>query len=154
MNDIVFRSATRIDLPILKEFEQGIVDAERPYDSSLKSGSIQYYDLNALITSTESEVIVATKDSHIIGSAYITIKEARPYVNHTHYGYLGFMFVKPEFRGQGINKRIIEQLKNWALQKDIHVLRLDVYNDNVPAIAAYEKAGFSRHLINMSMDIR
>jgi len=106
-----------------------------------------------MIESEESEVIVAEIDKVIIGSAYISIKEAKPYLKHTHYGYLGFMFVKPKFRGQGVNKKILEELKNWALKKGLTELRLDVYDENYSAIKAYEKAGFKKHMINMRMEI-
>ena len=39
------RSATLDDLPALKECEQGIIAAERPYDHTLKPDPISYYDL-------------------------------------------------------------------------------------------------------------
>jgi len=63
------------------------------------------------------------------------------------------MFVKPEFRGQGINKKILQELKNLALEKGITELRLDVYDENYSAIKAYEKAGFKKHLITMRIGI-
>ena len=63
------------------------------------------------------------------------------------------MYVNNDYRGKGINKQIIEELKTWALSKNIYELRLDVYNDNISAIKAYEKAGFQKHLVNMRMDI-
>jgi len=153
MESLLLRPAVLNDLPILYEFEQGIISAERPYDETLKPGHINYYDLKKMIESEESEVIVAEINQEVIGSAYISIREAKPYLKHTQYGYLGFMFVKPEFRGQGINKKILQELKNWALKKGLTELRLDVYDENDSAIKAYEKAGFKKHLINMRIGI-
>lgn len=154
MKKIHIRKATLADLPILYEFEQGIITAERPYDGTLKTGHINYYDIKAMIESDETEVIVAVLGKEIIGSAYASIKEAKPYLKHSHYAYLGFMFVSPEYRGTGVNKIIIDELKIWALSKNLNELRLDVYNDNHSAIRAYEKAGFEKHLINMRMEIK
>jgi len=153
MEDIYIRSAVIKDLPVLYEFEQGIVSAERPYDETLKPGHINYYDLKLMIDSSKTEVIVAETSNELIGSAYVDIRAASSYLNHSYYGYLGFMYVKPEYRGQGVNKKIVEELKSWARKKGITELRLDVYDENDSAIKAYEKAGFSRHMIKMRMTI-
>ena len=106
-----------------------------------------------MIDSAESEVIVAEIDNEIIASGYVKYKSASPYLKHTHYGYLGFMYVKPEYRGQRINKQIIDELKKRSRTNNITELRLDVYNDNDSALKAYEKAGFKKHLINMRIEI-
>ncbi|MEZ0129397.1 GNAT family N-acetyltransferase [Flavobacterium sp. LBUM151] len=68
-------------------------------------------------------------------------------------GYLGFMFVKPEFRGRGINNLLLNDLKKWVLSKGITEVRLEVYSDNDPAVRAYEKAGFKQILTTMRCDI-
>lgn len=106
-----------------------------------------------MIDAEDSEVIVAHDDHKIIGSAYISIRPAKGYLKHTCYGYLGFMYVDPNYRGRGVNKMIIEGLKEWAHSKKIKELRLEVYNENIPALRAYEKAGFSNHIMQMRMDI-
>ena len=151
---ITFRSATIIDLPILYEFEQGIVAAERPFDPTLKEGYINYYDLKELIHAKNSEVLVAVSKEEIIGSAYVIIKEAKPYLNYESYAYVGFMFVKPSFRGRGISQLIIEQLQNWAKAKNLSEMRLEVYDENDSAIRAYEKVGFKKLMVEMRIELQ
>jgi GNAT superfamily N-acetyltransferase len=63
------------------------------------------------------------------------------------------MYVTPNHRGKGINKKIIDFLKDWAETKNITELILDVYIDNINAVKAYEKIGFVRHLLEMRMNI-
>jgi ribosomal protein S18 acetylase RimI-like enzyme len=63
------------------------------------------------------------------------------------------MYVKPEHRGKGVNKKVIAALQHWAIVRGITEFRLDVYNDNLPAVKAYEKIGFSKHLIEMRMEL-
>ena len=63
----------------------------------------------------------------------------------------GFMYTAPSFRGSGINARIIDVLKDWALTKGLREIRLTVYEDNLAAIRAYEKYGFKKHLIEMRL---
>jgi len=153
MSNIIIRSATVEDLPILYDFEQGIITAERPFDPTLQDGHINYYDIKTMIESNEDEVTVAIVDQKIVGSAYGKILPAKHYLKHSHYAYLAFMFVDPNYRGMGVNKKIVEKLVRWAKSKDINEVRLDVYSDNAPALRAYEKAGFDRHLVNMRMGI-
>ncbi|MDF1868512.1 MAG: GNAT family N-acetyltransferase, partial [Saprospiraceae bacterium] len=59
MKDFHLRPATLDDLETLFEFEQGVISAERPFDATLKPEKINYYDLSALIQSSDSEVIIA-----------------------------------------------------------------------------------------------
>lgn len=153
MKEIECRAAVISDLPILFDFEQGIIRAERPYDSTLKDGHFNYYDIKAMIESVDTEVIVAVHHEEVVGSAYVSIRKSKPYLKHTQFGYLGFMYVKPEFRGLGVNNKIINAIKSWARAKDIKELCLDVYVKNLSAVKAYEKAGFEPHLVNMRMEV-
>ena len=153
MKNIIYRAATLKDLPILYKFEQGIISAERPFDSTLKPDPINYYDLKELVLNDNAQVVVAEINNEVISSGYAKIIKGKPYHKHTDYAYLGFMYVKPEYRGQGIIKAITETLKTWAKQQNLLEIRLEVYNDNAPAIKAYEKSGFKKHMIEMRMQI-
>ncbi|MGS2739596.1 N-acetyltransferase family protein [Sinomicrobium sp. M5D2P17] len=153
MNEIQIRQATPDDLDILLEFEQGIIEAERPFDSTLKEEKISYYDLDAYIRDSNTKVVVAEYDGQLIGSGYGRIMEAQPYLKHEKYTYLGFMYVHPGHRGQGVNKLIIDALNKWSLERGITEVRLNVYSTNEAAIKAYEKAGFTQHIVNMRMSL-
>ena len=152
MENRVVRTALAEDLEVLLEFEQGIIEAERPFDSTIKEGEIHYYDLGQLIESPNAEVVVAEIDHQIIGSGYAVIRNAQAYLKHSRYAYLGFMYVKPEHRGKGINRAILEALKQWVISQKITEIRLEVYDDNDIAKNAYQKAGFKAHLLEMRME--
>ncbi|WPV02711.1 GNAT family N-acetyltransferase [Mucilaginibacter sp. cycad4] len=147
---MLIRKATIEDLPVLLQFEQGIITAERPFDSTLKPGAISYYDLNGFITSAEVQVLVAEIDGEIAGSGYARIKKnPDTYYDFEKYAYLGFMYVLPAHRGKGVNQAIIEELKKWVADQGLVEIRLEVYNDNTGAIKAYEKVGFEKRMIEM-----
>jgi ribosomal protein S18 acetylase RimI-like enzyme len=153
MSEIITRAALPADLEILLTFEQGIITAERPFDSTLKDGEIHYYDLGQMITAPDVEVIVAEINGEIAGSGYARIMIPKSYLKHSRYCYLGFMYTKPEHRGKGINNKVLEALKAWALSQDIRELRLEVYHQNQPALKAYEKAGFKGNLLEMRLEL-
>jgi GNAT superfamily N-acetyltransferase len=153
MQKIIIRKARSTDLEKLLEFEQGIIAAERPFDPTLKQEKIHYYDIEQMISASHIEVLVAEIDLEIVGSGYARITAAKPYLNHQTYAYLGFMYTALNYRGIGVNSKIIESLKEWCRSQNVFELRLDVYNDNASAIKAYEKVGFKKHLINMRIGL-
>jgi ribosomal protein S18 acetylase RimI-like enzyme len=61
------------------------------------------------------------------------------------------MYTDDQYRGMGINAKIVEALKSWSLERKFKEIRLTVYNDNLPAIKAYEKVGFKKHIIEMRL---
>ena len=150
---ITIRRARMTDMDILLQFEQGVISAERPYDSTLRNDSIRYYDLDQLLTAPHIRLVVAQAGDELIGSGYARIETAKPYLKHERYAYLGFMYVADAWRGKGVNKMIIEALKQWSLSHSITEIRLEVYHENAPAIKAYEKAGFEKHMIEMRIGI-
>lgn len=151
--DSTIRKATLKDLPILLEFEQGIIQAERSFDTTLKAEHITYYDLSELITSENSVVFVVEINKQIVASGYAKIKPDKPYLKHDKQGYLGFMFVSEKHRGKQLNQLIMNALLKWCQSRGAYEVKLDVYHDNIAAIKAYEKVGFKKHLINMRLNI-
>jgi GNAT superfamily N-acetyltransferase len=136
MKKMIIRPATLADLDKLLSFEQGIITTERPFDVTLDDDPISYYNIAEMIAADNVEVAVAELNSEIIGSGYARIDEAKAYLKYAQYAYLGFMYVDPRHRGKGVNRQILEYLKH-----------------NLPAIKAYEKAGFSKLLVQMRMGI-
>ena len=150
---IEIRKAIETEIETLLNFEKGIIETERPFDNTLKEGEIHYYDLIELIKTKKAEVLVAVVNKEIVGSGYAKILPAEPYQKYSEYAYLGFMFVKPAFRGQGINKKILQGLIDWAKNQNLTEARLKVYDENIIAKNAYLKAGFKPDLLEMRLEI-
>lgn len=151
--NIEIRSARESEIEILLSLERGIIDTERPFDNTLKEGEIHYYDLIELIRSTKAEVLVAVENNEIVGSGYVKTLPAEPFQKFTEYAYLGFMYVKPSFRGQGISQLILHKLIDWARSKKLTEVRLEEYDENTIAKNAYLKAGFKSNLLEMRLEI-
>ena len=150
MIDIVVRPAVLSDLDILYEFEQAIIEAERPFDPAIRrEENVHYYDLPALIASPEVELLVAAADERIVACGYARIEGSKAYLRHREHCYLGFMYVTPEHRGKGLNKKILEALESWSAARGVTEFTLEVYTANVAAIRAYEKAGYSGIVLEM-----
>jgi GNAT superfamily N-acetyltransferase len=149
--EITIREAVIDDLPILLKFEQGIVTAERPFDPTLKPEKFHYYDLASRIVDPDAAVVVACNGNNVVGSGSAIVKEGNNYNTYSQYAFLGFMFVEPTHRGQGINSMIIDHLVAWSRARGLQEIRLHVYDENATAIRAYERVGFRKILTEMRL---
>lgn len=154
MNTYKTRTATLNDLPVLAEFLQMLVNAERPFDVTLQEGDLIYYDLKDLIEKDNSELMVLETGGKLVGCGYAQIRPAKSFLTYKEYAHLGFMFVLPEHRGKGLNQQLIEALMTWARSKGMTEVRLQVYTENKAAIRAYEKAGFQQILTEMRSELQ
>lgn len=145
----ILREATGADLPLLLQFEQDLIAYERPFAPNLKKGKISYYDLAAYIADPAIRVIVAEAEGQVVGSGYALIRENKAYKAPQHYVYLGFMYVVPEYRGQGINGLIMKDLIHWGKAQGHTEVQLEVYAENESAIKAYAKAGLVPEILTM-----
>lgn len=153
---IKIRPATLEDLPTLLEFEQGVIAAERPVADNLKSGDITYYDIPSLITNNQAQLLVVETKAEqpmLIGSGYMKIMPSKPHQKFDRHGYIGFIYLLPKYRGQGISQQLIQHLINWGKSNGIHEVILDVYAENSPAVKAYKKLGFKENLVEMRIEV-
>jgi putative acetyltransferase len=62
----------------------------------------------------------------------------------TEYGEVKRMYVRPQYRGQGLAKRILDHLAAHARQSGVTLLRLETGSNLADAIGLYERYGFER----------
>lgn len=148
----MIRAAKSADLDILCDFQQELVDAERPFDPTIKEGKVIYYDIAELIGAANVGIFVAEINTEVVGCGYAKLVKSKDFLKHSRHAYLGFMYVKPEYRGQGVNSKVMETLKAWSLSHGVTEIRLEVYAQNNAALKAYLKSGFKPHVMEMRME--
>ena len=151
------RAATLADVISLKQLEQGVIEAERPYDATIHSTNAKYYNIEQLISNDKSYLLVVEEinSTAVLASGYVQVRKSKEYKTHLHHGYLGFMWVDIKLRGNGVNQVVVKALMEWAKTKyKVTHFYLDVYHLNVSAVRAYQKVGFVPLLSNMSMSIK
>lgn len=144
MTDYQLREASLEDLARLLKLEQNIIDSERPYYSFIKATDVTYYDIDNLIRSPESRVVLVESDNEVVGCGYAQIRASKPCHTHSHHCYLGFIYLEPDYRGKALGQRVIDDLTHWGKEQGLAHFHLDVFTENESAIRAYEKAGFSK----------
>ena len=81
--------------------------------------------------------LIASRAGEAVGCGAIRRIEART-------GEIKRMYVKPELRGNGIGRALLEALEAEAQTLDLSRLVLETGDRQPEAIALYERAGFSR----------
>lgn len=153
VDGLMLREATVDDFSALAALEQKVIEAERPYNSSLKERDAFYYDIENLISDPDSRLVVGEISGDIVATGYVQVRHSKPAVDHDKHGYLGFMYVAEQHRGLGLNKAILQDLVAWGQQQGVADFYLDVYVENNSAVRAYEKFGFRGSLLEMKLNL-
>ncbi|HNP74852.1 MAG TPA: GNAT family N-acetyltransferase [bacterium] len=82
--------------------------------------------------------LVAWQDKQIIGSLLFIGGEYR---KNRHGGKIE-IFLRPEFRRQGVGQKLMNRLFSWAKRQGIKRIELEVWSNNRPGLAFYERLGF------------
>jgi GNAT superfamily N-acetyltransferase len=149
MNPIL-RSAKPSDLSTLNQFQQRLVNHERPFDPGIpREGEVKYYDIEELIEADNTNLLVVESENRIIGCGFGQIKKNLLWATNKDYGYVGLMFVDEGFRKQNIGKLIVEALIDWFKEKNISDIRIKVYKNNAVAVEAYKSYGFNDFVLEL-----
>lgn len=82
-----------------------------------------------------SDVFYLKKDNRDIGNCAV-------YLNNEKYGFISSIAVKKEYQKMGLGRKLLENVKNMADERDIPQIRLEVLEENVNALCFYQKMGF------------
>lgn len=126
MGKIAVRTAIAEDLDALVAIENEAFDTDR-----ISRRSFRY-----LLSRDTAEVIVAELDGTIGGYAMILFR------NGTSLARLYSIAVSARARGKGVAKRLLDAAEQSAFGHDRVMLRLEVREDNTPAIALYKAYGY------------
>ena len=124
MADLVIRQGTVSDIQAIMALEQGSI--EHPWESKA---------IESLITDGNKVCLVAELDGVIV--SYVGAESVLDESN------VGNIVTHREYRGRGIATKLFEVLLAELKEKGIRKIFLEVEHDNVPAIALYEKLGFT-----------
>ena len=119
-----------------------IQDERKNYDSNInESYKVQEF-YEKLIDSDNKIILVARDNDIILGYVYGFIQDNGNLFNNK-IAQLDALFVKEQYRGNGIARSLMKDFINWAEEKGAAYIELSVCKDNTNAINLYENEGFS-----------
>jgi len=94
-----------------------------------------------LISHAKGIFLVAKYDDKIAGYiSFITSKRHNT-------GRIYSVAVMPEYRNYGVGGKLLNKTIEYAIQKELNAIFLEVRTDNLTAISIYEKKGFTKRFI-------
>ncbi|MEP7167186.1 MAG: GNAT family N-acetyltransferase [Candidatus Woesebacteria bacterium] len=118
-------------------FDQGLKDVQEMQGATYvaKIGETVIGFIQGIITTHEGEVM------HTLGH-----KKSKE-------GWIGLLFVNPDYRGRGTGKKLIDTIKEYFKEQHCETVRLLVHSDNSDAVKLYEKYGFTPKEIEMVLPL-
>ncbi len=101
--------------------------------------------ISGIIADGNSALFVAEHDGQIIGLVHISVRKSSdiPVIVPRRYAVMENLAVKEEFRRSGVGRVLVEIAHQWALDKEITQVELNVWEFNKGAIAFYEQLGYT-----------
>ena len=119
-----------------------IQDERKNYDSNINENYKVEEFYEKLINNNDKTIFVARDNDIVLGYVYGFIQENGSLYNNK-VAQLDALFVKEQYRGNGIARSLTKEFINWAEEKGVAYIELSVCKDNTNAISLYEEEGFS-----------
>jgi RimJ/RimL family protein N-acetyltransferase len=87
---------------------------------------------------TSSQILGASRGGEILGVAGFAVRQEQ---KEAHKGLLWGMYVRPEARGTGVSRRLVEAVIDFARRR-VELIQLSVVMGNEPARRLYARLGF------------
>jgi GNAT superfamily N-acetyltransferase len=136
---VALRQATLADVDELVDLLGQLFEMESDFEVDPAK---QAAGLRLLIESGRGCVLVAEYDRRVIAMCSVQI-----YISTAEGGEVGLledMVVSREITGCGIGRRLLSAMEAWAAQKGLTRLQLLADRHNAPALAFYDRMGWSR----------
>jgi ribosomal-protein-alanine N-acetyltransferase len=126
---ITYRDAMALDLPVLVSMEK-VLFADSPWSMG------QFKEEFKGVPRTHFFTVAVDSNNQIIGYAAVMVPSPGIEADVLTVGVL------PEYRKSGIGTAFMEQLENWASDKESNAMMLEVGVENTGAISLYESLGY------------
>lgn len=92
----------------------------------------------------EEHILVAREDSALAGFiTFGTGTESYFDTNITRYGEIKELLVKPDARGQGVGRALINRVENHFRSQNLPHVKIQISSFNQTALAVYKKLGYT-----------
>jgi GNAT superfamily N-acetyltransferase len=101
-------------------------------------------DLLGIINNPQARLFVADNDRILAGLAEIYLREDEPdpvKVSYI-YGHLQSLWLAPDWRKQGLGKKLLDAAETWAAEMGASEMRLDTWEYPGDPVKFYEQTGY------------
>lgn len=120
-----------------------LIQDEKKYNENTKDDYIVDNWYSSFIDKDDSQLFIAVDDNEIVGYIYVKIITTSDSSDIYTEASISGIYVKDNFRKQGIGTKLINEAKKWCINKGVTYLKLNVLEGNIAALNLYKKLGFN-----------
>lgn len=156
MDNLIIRKAKIEELKIVQDLNSELFTSDGPRDKYMNHNwphneGKEYFSKR--IVGDNSICLVAEIDNQIVrylAGAAMDVESWRP-VKRTE---LENMFVKEEFRSQGVGAKLVEEFIKWSKEKGVDRSLVVAYATNEKAIQFYQRMGFDPESVSLEIEYK
>ena len=137
---MLYRKALMKDAKDLDNLLTMLIQDERQYDDSIDTNFMVTSFYQNYIEDDTKFLFLAEDNNEIIGYIYGYFNKDD--TNQNNIAYLDALFIKNEYRHQGIANRLIAECKKWAINNNCITMEVNVCSQNINAKNLYLKNNF------------
>jgi len=137
------------DEPAILSFINGLQDYEAAFESDRRRdadfAAEHWRYVQHVCAEKHGHIVIAELDGKPVGWAFAYEEHGELFITEPERrrGFLAEIFVKPEARGKGLGRGLIDSCEAWAKDRGHKLLIIGVLSQNARAIRAYEGAGYA-----------
>jgi len=153
MNDLAIRAATTADAPALLALSQRMANFDLPPWRT--PAEITEADGSAMVTALsggdpDSEVFIAERHGAVAGCLHLVV--TADFFGRAH-AHISVIATSEAAEGSGVGRALIAFADNWARQRRLPIITLNVFATNARARRLYEQAGFEVELLKYAKQL-
>ncbi|WP_244302738.1 GNAT family N-acetyltransferase [Pseudomonas saxonica] len=99
-------------------------------------------NLSKIIAKSDTFIIVAEVDDHLVGFAQVAMSTGHDLISHPNSSELQRLYVQEKFTGKGVGYRLVEEAEKYAYLRGASLLWATVWIGNNRALMFYPRQGY------------
>lgn len=146
---IIIKVNTKTDADICDALLTELIQNEKTFENNIKSSYVVKDNYSKALGENQN-LLMAIVDGKPAGFIFGFIKFEKGEFCHESMAKIDALYVKEEFRNQGIATKLIEEFNNWCISKNVIKTEIGVFKKNESAFILYKKLGFEETTIYLS----
>jgi len=117
-----------------------IMDSDELWSNKCKDSYFNIVDEDFIYDILYSMFIIE-KDGNVVGFAQFKTQDVNLHIMQ--------MYVKDEYRRQGISNKSLKLIEDYAISKNLKCLSISCIKSNKPALESYEKSGYREYHVSL-----
>ena len=156
--DFVVRRMAPGDIKAVVRLWNGEVEYHESIDPRLKvrEGAEEgFRRFLSRIAAAQADVIVLVADAEgeIVGFLIGMVRERTSVFIRSRHGYITDIYVDPEFRRQGVGRKLVKAAEEWFTSQGLDHVRLQVSAANEAGLAFWRSVGFGDYFLELWKEI-